>query len=59
MDTTILYGPPAATLEVLLDDTGEHDFTSMRRLLNGLSGEQAVTAPNGLPYSVASVLAHI
>ena len=59
MDTTILYGPPAATLEVLLDDPGEHDFACMRRLLNGLSGEQAVTVPAGLPYSIASLLAHM
>ena len=59
MDTTILYGPPAATLEVLLDDPGEHDFASMRSLLGGLSGEQAVTVPTGLPYSIASLLAHM
>lgn len=59
MDTAILYGPPAATLEVLLDDPGEHDFASMRRLLGGLSSEQAVTVPTGLPYSIASLLVHM
>lgn len=59
MDTAILYGPPAATLELLLDDPDEHDFASMRRLLGGLSGEQAVTVPAGLPYSIASLLAHM
>lgn len=54
-----LYGPPRATLEVLLDDPNEHDFASAERLLSGLSGEQAVTVPPGLPYSIAAILAHM
>ena len=54
-----LFGPPSATLEVLLDDPAEHDFASAERLLSGLSGEQAVTVPPGLPYSIAAILAHM
>ncbi len=59
MDSNTLYGPPSATLEILLDDPDEHDFASMQRLLDGLSGEQAVTTPHGLPYSIAAILAHM
>ncbi len=59
MADSILFGPPLATLELLLDDPAEHDFASAERLLRGLSGEQAVTVPPGLPYSIAAILAHM
>lgn len=59
MNKTTLFGPPPATLTVLLDDPAEQDFASAERLLRGLSGEQATTTPPGLPYSVAAVLAHM
>lgn len=59
MKPKLLYGPPSATLEILLNDPAEHDFASVQRLLGGLSGEQAVTVPVGLPYSVAALLAHM
>lgn len=59
MTETTLFGPPSATLEVLLDDPAEHDFASAERLLAGLSGEEATTVPPGLPYSVAGILAHM
>lgn len=59
MNSDTLYGPPAATLALLLDDPEEHDFASTQRLLNGLTAEQAVTAPLGLPYSIAAILAHM
>lgn len=59
MSATILFGPPSATLAILLDDPAEHDFASAERLLGGLSGEQATTVPPGLPYPVAAVLAHM
>ena len=59
MADAILFGPPLATLEVLLGDPAEHDFASAERLLRDLSGEQAVTVPPGLPYSVAAILAHM
>jgi hypothetical protein len=54
-----LYGPPAATLELLLDDPAEHDFMALRRLFEGLSTKQALQKPAGLPYSIATVLAHL
>lgn len=59
MKSDTLYGPPAATLAILLDDPEEHDFASTQRLLDDLSAEQAVTAPRGLPYSIAAILAHM
>lgn len=54
-----LYGPPRATVDVLLDDPDEHDFASAERLLGGISAEQAVAVLPGLPYSIASILAHM
>lgn len=55
----ILYGPPPATLEILLNDREEHDFPAPERILGGLTPEQAVTVPSGLPYSVAKIVAHM
>ncbi len=59
VNTSILLGPPPETLVLLLDDPAEHDFASAERLLKGITGEQATTAPLGLPYSVAAILAHM
>ncbi len=54
-----LLGPRPATLGILLNDPDEHDFPSVQRILGGLSPEQAVTVPPGLPYSVARIVAHM
>lgn len=54
-----LYGPPASTLEILLDDPAEHDIPAPERVLAGLTSEQAVMVPPGLPYSVARIVAHM
>jgi len=43
----------------MLDDPDEHDFPAAARIISGLTPEQAVTAPPGLPYSVAKILAHM
>ncbi|WP_192930861.1 DinB family protein [Deinococcus sp. AJ005] len=57
MDT--LFGPPPATLQLLLDDPAEHDFPCAERLLSGLTPQQAVTVPPGLSHSIAAILAHM
>jgi hypothetical protein len=57
--TRVLFGPPAETLEVLLEDSEAHDFSAPERILRDLSPEQAVTVPPGLPYSVAKIVAHM
>jgi hypothetical protein len=54
-----LHGPPAATLRRLLDDSDEHDFPSPRRVLDGLTANQAGTVPPGLLYSIARLVAHM
>jgi hypothetical protein len=59
MDDRALYGPPAATLEILLEDREEHDFPSPERIFRDLTPELAVTVPTGLPYSVAKIVAHM
>lgn len=59
MNETILFGPPAATLAILLDDPDEHDFPSVARVLMGLTPAQAITVPPGLPYSIARIAAHM
>ncbi|MCA9835556.1 MAG: DinB family protein [Trueperaceae bacterium] len=56
---TVLYGPPAETLELLLDDPDNHEFASARDLLKNLSGEQAAQSVAGLPYTIAEILAHM
>lgn len=55
----ILFGPPPSTLEVLLDDPGEHDFPAALRILRGLTGEQAVARSPGLPHSIGEIVAHM
>lgn len=59
MNQDVLYGPPPTTLSLLLDDPAEHDFAAARRLLAGLSGEEALTAPHGLPYAIGEIVAHM
>lgn len=54
-----LFGPPADTLQILLDDPQEHDFADMRRIIGGLSAQQALTKLEGWPYSIAELLAHL
>ncbi|HEX2863522.1 MAG TPA: DinB family protein [Deinococcales bacterium] len=58
MPEDLLFGPPAATLAALLDDPAGHDHASARRLLDGIPPERAATAPDGLPYSIAGLVAH-
>lgn len=48
MRRTVLFGPPPATLEVLLDDPQEQDFPATARILRGLAPEQALALPPGL-----------
>jgi hypothetical protein len=55
---TILYGAPADTLSVLINDEDAHDFASPRSILDGISASQATQAIKGLPYTIADVLAH-
>lgn len=55
----VLYGPPADTLAILLDDPEEHDFASPERILRGLPAELAVRKPAGWPHSIAEILAHM
>lgn len=59
MNETTLYGPPPATLGILLDDPGEHDFPVVERIVGDLTPDQAVCVPPGLPYSVARIVAHM
>jgi hypothetical protein len=54
----ILYGPPANTLSLLINDEYAHDFASPRSILEGISAVQATQEINGLPYTIAEVLAH-
>jgi hypothetical protein len=56
--TKILYGPPADTLAVLINDDEAHDFASPKNILEDISARQAVQTINGLPYTIAEVLAH-
>ena len=59
MSANVLFGPPPATLEVLLEDPDEHDFPAATRILSGLTPAQAMLMPLGLPYSIAQVVAHM
>jgi hypothetical protein len=54
----ILYGPPADTLSVLINDEHAHDFASPRSILEGISATQATQTIKGLPYTIAEVIAH-
>ena len=54
-----LYGPPAQTLVILLNDPEEHEFASMERILLGLPAELAVKKLEHWPHSIAEVLAHM
>ncbi len=54
----ILYGPPAATLSVLINDDEAHDFASPKVILEGISAPQANQVVAGLPYTIAETLAH-
>lgn len=49
----LLYGPPSATLRLLLAVAGAE------RLLGGLTSQQATTVPPGLPHSTAGILGHM
>jgi DinB superfamily len=57
-DENILYGPPAATLSVLINDDKAHDFASPKDILEGISAFRATRVIAGLPYTIAEVLAH-
>lgn len=59
MSANALFGPPPATLEILLDDPDEHDFPEPARILAGLTADQACRVPTGLLYSIANVVAHM
>jgi hypothetical protein len=54
----ILYGPPADTLSILINDDSAHDFASPRSILEGISAVQATQEISSLPYTIAEVLAH-
>ncbi len=54
-----LYGPPKETLELLLDDPDNHDFPSAKELLRDLTASQACQKVEGLPYTIAEILAHM
>jgi DinB superfamily len=54
----VLYGPPANTLSMLINDEHAHDFASPRNILEGISAVQATQDIKGLPYTIAEVLAH-
>jgi DinB superfamily len=54
----VLYGPPAATLSILIADELAHDFASPRSILEGISAVRATQEINCLPYTIAEVLAH-
>jgi DinB superfamily len=54
----ILYGPPAETLSVLINDDEAHDFATPKEILEGISARQATQIIPGLPYTIAEVLAH-
>jgi DinB superfamily len=54
----ILYGPPAATLAILINDKDAHDFLDPEDILKGINSEQAATTFAGLPYTIAEILAH-
>jgi uncharacterized damage-inducible protein DinB len=56
-ETHLLAGPPPASLKRLLRGIGV--FTSPRRTISGLTGEQALVVPQGAPHSIAQVLAHM
>ena len=55
----ILFGPPADTLTVLINDTEAHDFASPKNILEGISALQATRSISGLPYTIAEILAHV
>lgn len=55
----LLYGPPPATLRRMLNDPAEHDFACSARLLGGLTPQEAMTVPPGLPHSIAGILGHM
>lgn len=59
MRTRVLFGPPQATLQVLLDDRQEHDFPSVTRIVGGLAPAQALAVPPGVPHSIAQIVAHM
>jgi hypothetical protein len=47
---------PAALLELL---RGENEFMEPRRILAGLTGEQACTPVPGAPHTIAELLSHL
>ncbi|CAM3800687.1 hypothetical protein DESA109040_21770 [Deinococcus saxicola] len=51
----MLFGPPPATLQLLLADPAEHDFACAERLLGGPMPQQAVDVLHGLPHSIAAI----
>ena len=59
MRDVILFGPPSAALQVLLDDRDGHDFPDVARVVGGLVPAQALTVLPGLPYSIARIVAHM
>ncbi|AWN23122.1 DinB family protein [Deinococcus irradiatisoli] len=56
MHGDLLFGPPPDTLQRLLAPT---EFAPLKRLLGGLSGEQATAHLPGAPHSIAEIAAHL
>ena len=56
METNLLFGPPPATLERLLESS---EFASLERVLSGLTPAQAAAHWPGLPHSIAEIAAHL
>ncbi len=53
----VLYGPPPATLAMLIHDRDSHDFLDPAILLKDITAKQAFRS-FGLPYTIADLLAH-
>jgi hypothetical protein len=53
-----LYGPPAATLALLIHDRDSQDFLNPALLLKDITANQAFRSL-GLPYTIASLVAHM
>jgi hypothetical protein len=53
----ILYSASPEAVKELLD--GDGHYVPPARLLEDLTGQQAVTVPPGAPYSIAQVLSHM
>lgn len=57
LNETLLYGPPPEALERLLDEGSA--FVPPSRALNGLSAEVAGRQLEGVPHTIAELVAHL